>query len=303
MRIAKVYIKGIIIILLSQIGNIVFASPQSPDLLIYNGDTTGIYNLLLEKYFNQIKKYDDVEGKLFGLNFREGASFNCWRGYQAIFRIEDDSLWLEQITSCNEYFYTDSIDIRKSKNRIYKIFGNKVVRGKVLVDWFSGNLSIPKPNGKILRWDGVFFKTFEKEILIEVNKGKVEHLTQITNYIDEPDRINRRYKDKLSNVFFSEIKKIKWKSISKFDCSESYMIKIGKDGQIKEVIMPDYQTEEQISKFWDTKKEYEYCLKTITKGLKKLKFDILKILGKPIEEDIYLEIWFNNDGTIENWTN
>ena len=39
------------------------------------------------------------------------------------------------------------------------------------------------------------------------------------------------------------------------------------------------------------------------KVLKKLKFDILKDKGIPIAEDIYIEIWFNDDGTIENWTN
>lgn len=91
------------------------ASPQSPDLLIYKGDTTRVYTLLLEEYFNQKKENDDVEGQLFGLNFRDGASFNCWRGYQAIYKIDNDSLFLEQITSCNEYYYSDSIDVKESK--------------------------------------------------------------------------------------------------------------------------------------------------------------------------------------------
>lgn len=66
--------------------------------------------------------------------------------------------------------------------------------------------------------------------------------------------------------------------------------------------MPDYQTKEQINEYWDTKREYNYCIKTLTRGLKSLKFDIVKNSGKSIEEDIYIEIWFNDDGTIENWT-
>lgn len=295
-------IKEILTILLFLVTNMGFASPQSPDLLVYNGDTIGIYTLLLEEYFDQIKKSDDVEGKLFGLNFREGASLNCWRGYQAIFKIEYNSLWLEQITSCNEYYHSDSIDVKESKRQILEIFGDKVVNGKVPVDWFLGNVSISKPERKLLRWDGVFVKTFEEEILIEFDKGEVKNITEIENYIDEPSRINRRYGDTLSKVIFREIQKIKWKNIDKFDCSEVYRIKIGKDGRIKEVIMPDYQTKEQISEYWDTKKEYNYCVRTLTRGLKKLKFDIVKSSGKPIEEDVYIEIWFNNDGTIENWT-
>jgi len=292
-----------IVILLFLVPNKGFASPQSPDLLIYNRDTIGIYTLLLEQYFDQIKKNDDVEGKLFGLNFREGAALNCWRGYQAIFKIENDSLWLEQITSCNEYYYSDSINTKESKRRIAEIFADKVVSGKVLVDWFSGNLSISKPDRELLRWDGVFVKTFEEEILIQFEKGAIKNITEIENYIDEPNRINRRYGDTLSNVVFKEIQKIKWKDIDRFDCSEVYLIRIGKNGLIEEVIMPDYQTEEQIREYWDTKREYNYCIRTLTNGLKNLKFDIVKYSGKPIEEDIYIEIWCNDDGTIENWTN
>ena len=295
-------IKGIITILLFLITSKGFASPQSPDLLIYNGDTIGIYILLLEQYFDQVKKKDDVEGKLFGLNFREGASLNCWRGYQAIFRVEDNNLWLEQITSCNEYFYAKSIDTVTSKKRIAEIFGDKVVKGRVHVDWFSGNLTIPKLERKLLRWDGVFVKSFEEETLLEFDKGKVKNISEIKNYVDKPTRINRRHGDTLSNVIFREVQKMKWKNTDKFDCSERYLIKIGKNGRVKEVIMSDYQTEEQINDYWDTKREYNYCIRTLMKGLKKLKFDIVKKLGQSIEEDIYIEIWFNDDGTIENWT-
>ena len=39
-------------------------------------------------------------------------------------------------------------------------------------------------------------------------------------------------------------------------------------------------------------------------SLKKLQFDIIEDKGKPIGEDIYIEIWFDEkNGKIENWTN
>lgn len=282
-----------------------FANPQSPNLLIYEGDTTEMYTLLLKQYFDQIKKNDDVKRKFFESGFREGVSFNCWGAYayRAIFRVENDSLWLEQIISCKEHFSSDLIDTKKSKKRISEIFGNKVVGGKVFVDWFSGNLSISKPESKILRseWDSVFTYTFEEEIMIEFDEGVVKNITEIKNYIDEPSGINRKYRDKISKVIFREILKIKWNNIDKFDCSEVYRIKIGKDGRIEEVIMPACQTEEQISKQWETKREYNYCLETLTRGLSKLKFDIVKKSGQAIEENIDIKIWINNDGTIENW--
>jgi hypothetical protein len=72
-----------------------FASPQSPDYIIYKGDTLATYTLILEQYFQLQEKAD--QGKLFGLSFRDGATFNCWRGYQAIYKIDNDSLFLVDI--------------------------------------------------------------------------------------------------------------------------------------------------------------------------------------------------------------
>jgi len=38
------------------------------------------------------------------------------------------------------------------------------------------------------------------------------------------------------------------------------------------------------------------------KCLKKLQFDVIKKHGEPIEENVFIEIWLNDDGTLENWT-
>ena len=77
-----------------------FASPQMPDYIIYGKDTIATYNLILESY---LQRQDTSEiDKLFGLSFRDGSSFNCWRGYQAIYKIENDSLFLVYIINCGE---------------------------------------------------------------------------------------------------------------------------------------------------------------------------------------------------------
>ncbi|MET3730803.1 hypothetical protein [Moheibacter stercoris] len=49
------------------------------------------------------------------------------------------------------------------------------------------------------------------------------------------------------------------------------------------------------------KEVYDYCIKEIGNAVKNLQFDIVKDLGKPIEEKVFLEIWVNDDGSIENW--
>jgi len=109
-------------------------------------------------------------------------------------------------------------------------------------------------------------------------------------------------RDSISNILFDHIKNYKWTKKDKFDCGERYTVVIGKNGKISDVIMTDYQTKEQIEEYWDTKREYNFCVKSVEKALSELQFDVLKRKGKPIEEKVFIEIWFNEDGTIENWT-
>jgi hypothetical protein len=273
------------------------ASPQLPDYVIYKGDTIPVYNLILEQYFKTANKPD--QGSLFGLKFRDGASFNCWRGYQAIYSIENDSLFLNEIINCGELYNDNSINHADSRNKKVEIFGKKVINNKVFLDWYSGEFSLP--NGDLLRWDGVFHKTFENEILIKVQNGEIKDLSEIENYIDQPDKINRKYRDTISEVLFKELEKINWRNKNEFDCSEKYIVTIGRNGKVNNVTMPEYQTKEEIKEFWDGN-EYNYCIRYVYKGLRNLRFDILKMNGEPIEEKVYIEIWVEEDGTLKNWT-
>ena len=101
-----------------------FASPQMPDYIIFKGDTTATYTLLLEQYFQLQDKAD--QGKLFGLSFRNGASFNCWRGYQAIYKVENDSLFLVDIIDCGER-RNGKINKATSAEKLKSIFTDKFI--------------------------------------------------------------------------------------------------------------------------------------------------------------------------------
>lgn len=279
-------------------GQRVMASPQLPDYIIYKGDTLAVYDLILEEYLTKIKTPD--QGDLFGLKFRDNASFNCWRGYQAVFIIENDSLFLTHIIQCGELrFSKEAINQERSKERIRNIFGDRLRDSKVFVDWYSGKIGLPK--GNLLRWDGVFYKIFENEMLVEIEKGKVVNISYVSNYEDNPRGINRKYGDEISSILFHQLKKVKWESNDKYDPSEKYLITIGKNGRVCNVHMLEYQSKDSVDKYWD-KKEYRYCIKTILKCLKKLQFDVIKKHGEPIEENVFIEIWLNDDGTLENWT-
>jgi len=180
------------------------------------------------------------------------------------------------------------------------IFKGKVINSKVYNDWFSGDISFPL-NNKVLRWDGVFYTIYEKETVVSVSDGRVLKVEEVDNYEDDPKAIDRKDKSKVSDILFQELKKVKWKNIDKFDCSQKYLVTINKDGKVSKVTMSEYQTVDSIDKYWD-RNEYNYCIKTILRVLRKLKFDILKDKGKPIPEDIYIEIWFDEKNRkIENW--
>jgi len=274
-----------------------FASPQAPDYIIYKKDTIPTYNLILEQYLQ--KKEVSESAKLFGLSFRDSTTFNCWRGYQAIYKIENDSLFLSDIIRCGER--GSKIDRDFSLKKMKSIFAERISNGKVYIDWFTGDINFPLTK-KLLRWDGVFYKIFEKETVINIANGKIIKEENVDNYTDKPGAINRKYKRELPKIIFKKLKKVKWKSIDDFDCSDKYLVTIGKDGRISKVMTGEYKTDVEIDARWK-RDEYNYCVNTIYNALKKLKFDILKDKGKPITEDIFVEIWFDGvTGKIEDWT-
>ncbi|TCC87429.1 hypothetical protein [Pedobacter hiemivivus] len=275
----------------------ILASPQLPDYIIYKNDTIATYNLLVEQY---LQKYEHVDREqLFGLSFRDGGSFNCWRGYQAIYKIENDSLFLADIIDCGSLRKT-LLDKSTSIKKMQAIFRDRLTNGKVFISWFSGDLNFPLTN-KIVRWDGVFSTIYEKEKILHISNGNVSNIENINNYVDDPKAINREYKVKIPDILFEKLKRIKWKASDDCDCSEKYLITIDEYGKISKINMLRYELEEKIDR--QERKEYDYCTSTMLKALKSLRFDIIKNKGKPISEDVYLEIWIEESGEIKNWTN
>jgi len=275
----------------------IFASPQMPDYIIYKNDTIATYNLLVELY---LQKHDQTNREqLFGLTFRDGASFNCWRGYQAIYKIQNDSLFLSDIINCGS-IKNKTIDKSASLQKIHAIFGDKLVSDKVFINWFSGELSFPLTNN-LLRWDGVFYKIYEEETVLNFNNGKLLKAENVSNYSKVYKGIDRHYNIKISDILFKYIKKIKFKNTDDCDCSEKYLITINEYGKVAKVKTIKYKSVDEIGDV-DEKKEYRYCTNAVFDALKTLQFDIIKDKGKPIPEDVYLEIWVEDNGKVENWT-
>lgn len=276
-----------------------FASPQVPDYIIFRGDTISTYNLILEQYLQ--REEQTPSEKLFGLSFRNssngGFSFSCWRGYQAIYQIDNDSLFLVDIIRCGERG-SNKIDKVASVEKMKSLFNDQVLNDRVYITWFSGDLSFPLSK-KVLRWDGVFYTIFEKERVVNVFGGKVLKVEDVENYVDERNRINRKEKTRISNILFKRLKRAKWKNKEDFDCSEKYMVTIDESGNVAKV--RTLHSDEEIEKYYE-KDEYNFCITRVFKALKSLRFDVIKDKGKPIAEDIYIEIWVEDNGKLRNWT-
>lgn len=289
------FLKIFLLLSLSFWSSRLLGSPQTPDYIIIKGDTIPTYNLLLESY---LQKLDTVEAqRLFGLAFRDGASTNCWRGYQAIYLLQNDSLFLVDIINCGA-LRNKTIDKLESLRRMRAIFGAAVRQNRVFINWFSGVINYPIDNS-ILRWDGVFYTIYERETIVSIDFGKVTGVRDVKNYDDIPNGIDRRDKDKVSKILFKQLKKARWKNSEEYDCSTKYLVTINENGIVSKVRM--LYSDEEIQKYYD-KEEYDFCLSKMYNSLMTLKFDIIKDKGVPIAEDIYIEIWVEDNGKLENWT-
>ncbi len=74
--------------------NGVLGTAQIPDLLIYENDTLALYSNPLESYFNNGNPRPKY------ISASQCWSTACWRGYQAIWEVKDNKLYLNSITDC-----------------------------------------------------------------------------------------------------------------------------------------------------------------------------------------------------------
>ncbi len=141
------------------------ATAQFPDLLIDGKDTVAIFSNPLEQYLDKKRKRTLCGEEL------EWTSTACYRGYQATWIIQNDSLLLLNIKhGCGDdsqkYF-----DLKKEFNTDKKVFAK----------WFTGQ--IRSPRGSLLRYfhDG-YASIYEKEKFFSITKGKVNS-EQEENYL------------------------------------------------------------------------------------------------------------------------
>lgn len=140
-----------------------FGTAQAPDNIIVDGVRHPLFTNPLEKLYETQKRPEFAV-------LSEGFPTNNWRGYVASWAIDDSRLYL---TAIDTY-------IEKEKITLRQLFPERERGGRVLADWFSGELRIP--DGKQLQSVRMGYgSTFERDIIFRVLKGRVISRTVIDN--------------------------------------------------------------------------------------------------------------------------
>lgn len=130
-----------------------------PYLLIWKTDTIHIQTFPLSYW----SKFD--QKVLFGNNKVKPSCWGCLKNYTAEWKIIDNKLYLSNIYSFN--FKQDNI-----KANLNKLFPDKIKNKLVFVNWYSGNLFVPK-GGHIWMGKSPGFPIHESEWKLIISNGKI----------------------------------------------------------------------------------------------------------------------------------
>ncbi len=156
----------------------ILATEQEPDFLIIENDTLLIKSFPLESL--------TLTYRPFGLSYEMAPSTACRRGYRAVWRVENDSIFLEKIISCTDFSSGPKIKEQDITDLLEKNnLENKIVSEKIFADWFSTNLyyvsnkSIKKGIYSVYLFDEqltTHIKRKHKKIAYEIKNGIIKKI-------------------------------------------------------------------------------------------------------------------------------
>ncbi len=249
-----------------------FATFQKPDLLIIEKDTFKIYTYPLEQYF-----HTKPTREILGLTSCVSFSTACYRGYQAVWKIENGKIYLVAIKPCHI-----NSDCKVQSNADLKtMFGEKFKSGGVLADWYTDSLAIPI--GDKLQYTPLGYPTVvDKEKLIVIANGQIVSVSEFQNIFHNQKRLSRfNYSNWHDTIFELLNTNFNWTKIPKDDDDwsfENVILTVTKDGHSK----IDFR--DNLEKVYADE---------IQKILKILKWEIAARFGKPYESEFRFEVYFD----------
>lgn len=251
-----------------------WASPQQPEFLIVGNDTLPIFQLLLpgdmqERLNRYVFDNSDYLDPLDDFVVTTALG----RGYQGLWELADDTLYL--------------LGFKKGSGLLgpERMFPDKIKDGKVMADWYDSTLIIPK--GSVLRWDGIFCRTYVEEEHLTFRHGHVSSRKTVHNYIDLPEGINRMAQNpfspgnEIAEVLFNQIVSVEtdWNALderSLMGVMGDYLVTIGANGKVVSVT--------------DEEGKRSVVTRLFKRRLRGLQFDIIKFNGKPFKDRIVMYI-------------
>jgi hypothetical protein len=177
------------------------ATGQTPDKLIFKGDTLSIEGYPLEG----LPQFDSLQ-KVFFANQQVCLMTSCWRKYQAEWTLVDNKLYLTNIFSC--CYFQDSI-----KADLKTLFKDKFVNGRVKADWVNANLIAP--HGKYLFYViENYYPVHEEQIELTFKNGQLVETSVYDNSRSKKSVYSQD--ENLSRYIYSTIQ---WESLPESDKS------------------------------------------------------------------------------------
>jgi hypothetical protein len=172
------------ILLFSQL---IFATGQRSELIIYNGDTLALYTEPLYQYLRIEKNANNFNGI-----YSTGCSTALWRGYQGLWKISSGRLILIDLYLCAD----------KSQSIKKILFPDR--EGEIRADWFTGPLYIQ--HGKMLKYVHFGFESIsEQETQFNVVEGVIESSIEYTNGVRQDDRGFPRDSEKVKQYIYQHL--------------------------------------------------------------------------------------------------
>ena len=259
------------------------ASSQIGERFIYNGDTLKIAT---EPLYPIIDDVESILKERYGLDMYSIVGYSLARGYIGTWEFKDGKLYLIKLS----FTAFDGISLQD-------IFGDKCVEGRVLADWFSEEIVLPK--GDWLVYDGVSASTYYKEEHLIFKKGVLRKTKQVDNYIPVPGAISRRYNLYYDNDvepyrFRIDLERVKVKQAI-INCLNLHKQELKRKKVLKSV-MYNYHIIVTIGPegiITDVELDLDKN-KYLKKLLQGLRFDIIRFWGKKYSERVHID--FRYDG-------
>jgi len=180
------FITSLIVAFIVCVSN-VFATAQTPDYVIYEGEKYDLFTNPLDSFF---EKNPDKKP--------ESHSSGNWRGYIATFAVTNNTLVLKSIET--EVYTNDTYSTVSIKEKVFANTDDQPI------NWFTGVLTLPQ--GEQVNYVHMGYgSTYENYILLEVKNGELKKVRNLDSKEYELFR-NRQYEAfKKTKIYKDTVKK------------------------------------------------------------------------------------------------